>query len=78
MSKKERGENMAKIMTCVATLDNKVQIENLKQCIEIIGGKPIVDKNIVSACAEYPSDLATHLLLLYDNYWRHEITITEK
>lgn len=75
---REGGKNMAKIMTCIAVLDNDILIENLRECIEILGGSPIVGQNTVKVTAPYPSDLASNLLLLYEQYWRHEITISEK
>lgn len=68
---------MAKIITCTAELDNNALVENLRQCIEIVGGEPIVTRNIVKATAPYPSDLATSLIILYEEYWRHEIKISK-
>lgn len=64
-------------MTCIAVLDNNAQKENLCKCIRILGGEPIVNRNVVTTNAPYPSDLASHLVLLYEQYWRHEIVISK-
>ena len=69
---------MAKTMFCTAFLDNDAQVDNLCQCIKILGGEPVVSKNTVKVAVPYPSNLACHILLLCENYWRHEITISDK
>lgn len=66
----------AATMTCAAVLDNDVQIDNLCECVRILGGEPVQNHNVVEVTAPYPSELASHLLLLYENYWRHEVTIS--
>ena len=64
-------------MTCIAILDNNAQKENLCQCIRILGGEPMVNHDVVTTNAPYPSDLASHLMLLYEQYWRHEIVVSK-
>lgn len=68
----------AATMKCIAVLDNDIQIENLCECIRILGGDPVKNNNVVEVTAPYPSDLASHLLLLYENYWRHEIVVSSE
>ena len=69
---------MAKMVTCTAVVDNSLQRENLYECIEIIGGKPKVDKNVVSVKVPYGSEEATKLIMLFEHYWRHEIKVSKK
>ena len=60
---------------CTAVLDNLLQRENLCQCIEIVGGVPIVARNTV--CVEYSGDdqVAEKLIELFEQYCRHEIKV---
>lgn len=67
---------MAKTMTCIAILDNRIQKDNLCDCIKILGGKPEVYQGVVRVNVEYPSGLADKLVRLFENYWRHEIVVT--
>lgn len=70
-------DKMAKTITCTAVLDHDLQIENLRQCIEILGGDPIVNQNTVKVTAPYPSEIAERLIMLYEHYWRHTINISK-
>jgi hypothetical protein len=69
---------VAKMVKCSATIDNKEQLENLCECIRIIGGEPKVNKNTVSVKVPYESEAATKLIMLFEHYWRHEIKVSKK
>lgn len=60
---------------CTALLDNAMQIENLRQCIVILGGKPCISGN--SVCVEYTgnSEKTDKFVELFDQYPHHGIVI---
>ena len=62
---------------CVATLDNQPQIDNLVQCIEIIGGKPIVNGTDVLVEFDGEKSKADKLIELFEHYSRHGIYTEE-
>lgn len=68
---------MPKTLTCTAKVDNELRKKNLCHCIKIIGGTPVTDEDTVKVTVPYPSDMANQLLLLYEQYWTHEIIIRE-
>lgn len=68
---------MARTMTCSAFIENDLQIKNLCKCIQILGGEPTVEKQKVKVVVPYPSDLADKIAPLYEQYWRHEILVSE-
>lgn len=58
---------------CVATLDNKAQIDNLCECISIIGGDPIVCSSEVTVEFEGSKDKCELMMELFEQYNRHGI-----
>lgn len=66
------------MVTCTAVVDNKLQRENLCECIRIIGVEPNVNKNTIKVKIPRDSDEATKLIALFEHYWRHEIKISKK
>lgn len=58
---------------CTAVLDNNKQIQNLCECIEILGGMPCVSGNTV--CVEYHGikAKAEKFIELFEQYARHGI-----
>lgn len=62
---------------CTAALDNEMQIMNLCQCIEILGGVPVVNKGNVSVDYEGSNATAEKFIELFEHYSRHGISIIE-
>lgn len=62
---------------CTAVVENPQQRDNLKQCVEILGGVPNIAGDTV--CVEYDGEpsKAEKFIELYEHYVRHEI-ITHK
>jgi len=58
---------------CVATLDNKAQIDNLCQCIKIIGATPNVCMGDVNVEYEGSKEKCELLIELFEHYTRHGI-----
>ena len=58
---------------CVATLDNKAQIENLCECVRIIGGDPKVCVGDVSVEFEGSKDKCELIMELFEQYTRYGI-----
>ena len=58
---------------CVATLDNQAQIDNLCECISIIGGDPKVCLCEVSVEFEGSKDKCELMIELFEQYTRHGI-----
>lgn len=62
---------------CTATLDNKAQIDNLCECIKIVGGVPNVCLGDVNVEFEGTEEKCELLMQLFEHYTRHGI-YTEK
>lgn len=58
---------------CVATLDNKQQIDNLCECIKIIGGTPKVCVTDVEVEFEGSEEKCELIMELFEQYTRHGI-----
>lgn len=58
---------------CVATLDNNQQIDNLCECIKIIGGTPRVSGNDVDVEFEGLDEKCELIMELFEQYTRHGI-----
>ena len=58
---------------CVATLDNKLQIDNLCECIKIVGAEPKVCVGDVSVEYEGNEEKCELLISLFEQYTRHGI-----
>jgi len=58
------------MVRCIAYVD-VAQRDNLVQCINIIGGKPIVHKDQVSV--EYSGEKEALMIELFEQYTRHKI-----
>lgn len=62
------------VLKCVAVVDNELQRENLRQCVEILKAKPSVDKNTVTVQVPYGTEQSEKLIELFEQYTRHEIS----
>ena len=62
-------------ITCMATLDNQPQIDNLMECIKILGGKPehILERVVVSY--EGDEESCDKFFELFEHYNRHTILV---
>ena len=60
---------------CTAVVEDKRQIENLRDCIMILGGTPHIAGT--SVCVEFAGDMATtnKFIELFSHYVEHEIKI---
>ena len=58
---------------CVASLDNKVQIDTLCECIRIIGGDPQVCLGDVNVEFEGSKEKCELMIELFEQYTRHGI-----
>ena len=58
---------------CVATLDNDQQIENLCECITIVGGKPEICFSDVTVEFEGSKEKCELMMELFEQYTRHGI-----
>ncbi len=58
---------------CVANLDNKDQIDNLCECIKILGGEPIVRFGDVSVDYKGTKAQCEKFIELFEHYHRHGI-----
>lgn len=58
---------------CVATLDNKQQIDNLCECIKIVGAEPKVCVGDVSVEYEGDKEKCELLMEIFEQYSRHGI-----
>ena len=65
------------LVSCTALIDNEAQIENLCQCIEILGGKPEVDGCSVGVAYEGNQVTAEKFIELFEHYPFHNITVIE-
>lgn len=61
---------------CEAIVENPVQRDNLCQCIGILGGAPVVDKDKVSVV--YDGEKGETMISLFEQHVRHKITINER
>ncbi len=64
-----------KKVICSAVVDNPQQRENLCDCVNILGGVPIISGNTV--CVEYEGAKAEKFIELFEHYIRHEIRVQE-
>ena len=62
------------LVVCNALLDNDMQIENLCQCIKILGGNPQVDGCSVSVTFEGATATAEKFVELFEQYPFHGIS----
>ena len=58
---------------CLATLDNKAQLNNLCECIQIAGGTSKVLENDVSVDFEGTPAKCELIIKLFEHYHRHTI-----
>ena len=65
------------LVTCTASLDNKLRVENLCQCINILGGKPCVDGYEVKVTYDGNDATAEKFIELFSHYPTHGIFIIE-
>lgn len=63
---------------CVASLDNKTQIDNLCECIKIIGGDPQVCLGEVTVEYDGTKEKCELLIELFEHYTRHGIYSEEE
>lgn len=56
---------------CTAVVENPQQRDNLKECVQILGGVPNEAGDTV--CVEYEGDNAEKFIELFEHYVRHEI-----
>ena len=65
------------LLTCHARLYDDSQIENLCQCVKILGGKPCVKGNDVSVTYDGSNITADKFVELFENYPVHGVSIIE-
>lgn len=58
---------------CAATLENKMQFDNLCQCIEILGGEPNTSFNDVMLEYEGDRETCESFIELFEHYPHHGI-----
>lgn len=69
-----KGDAKMKVQ-CEAIIENPVQRDNLCQCIGILGGAPVVDKDKISVV--YDGEKGETMISLFEQYVRHKIVVTE-
>lgn len=62
------------VLKCVAVVDNELQRENLRQCVEILKAKLSVNKDTVTVQVPYGTEQSEKLIELFEQYTRHEIS----
>ena len=65
------------LISCTAILDNDLQIENLCQCIKILGGKPCVEGCAVNLVYEGNNKTAEKFIDLFEQYPVHGVSAIE-
>ena len=63
------------IVSAVATIYEEAGRENLKQCIEILGGHPIVDGTSVGVDFTGSPKSCEKFIELYEQFPKHNITV---
>lgn len=62
------------VVYCEAIVENPTQQENLIECIEILGGKPKIVKDLISVEYEGNEAECDIFMSLFEHYARHNIT----
>lgn len=65
------------LISCTAILENDMQMENLCQCIKILGGSPCVDGCEVTLAYEGSKKTADRFIDLFEQYPLHGISTIE-
>lgn len=60
-------------VVCEAIVDNPIQRDNLCQCINILGGIPVIHRDKV--VVDYEGDKSDTMVKLFENHVRHTIHI---
>lgn len=70
-----KGDARKMKVRCEAIVENPVQRDNLCQCIGILGGAPVVDKDKISVV--YDGEKGETMISLFEQCVRHKIIIAE-
>lgn len=60
---------------CEAIIENPAQRENLRQCINILGGVPVIHRDKI--VVDYEGEKIDAMVKLFEQYVRHRIRVTD-
>lgn len=61
------------MFTCIAVIDDPVQIKNLCECCRLLGVEPFVQNNVVTANFGVGNEKAGLVIELFEQYQFHEV-----